>query len=106
MDSFNQWSIGIAKNTIIVYNQYNEVVASKNANTSTLKPSYYYTIYITNGRCYIWVESHVNMPSFIELDIIDQSLMLMNTPKPNCTYGRPTPGHSGRRVEPHRCVFV
>lgn len=103
--NFQQWQINITNNTIVIINTNNQIMASKRANTSPLKSTFQYTIYIKDGHAYIWVEPGYNMPSFIELDIVDPSLLQMNTPQPNKTYGN-VPGRSGRKVEPHRCVFV
>lgn len=103
--NFNQWQVSITNNSYSILNENGRIMASKRANTAPLKSTFQYTIHIQNGQVSIWVEPGYNPPFYIGLDIIDQSLLQLNTPQPNKTYGR-VPGHSGRRIEPHRCVFV
>ena len=102
--NFQNWQFNIG-NGISITNTNGTIMASKNVNTSFFKSTYQYTIYIHAGHVYIWVKSN-NMPCFIELDIIHPSLIHMNTPQPNKTYGRPVPGRSGHQIEPHRCIFI
>ena len=103
---FVNWSIQISKCNILIFNHDGKQMASKRVNTSTLKPTFQYTIFILNGTVSLWVEPGYNPPFYTNIDdVVDDSLSFYNTPVPHRTYGR-TPGHSGRKVEPHRCHFV
>lgn len=103
---FVNWSIQISKGNILIFNHEGKQMASKRVNTSTLKPTFQYTIFILNGTVSLWVEPGYNPPFYTNIDdFVDDSLSFYNTPVPHRTYGR-TPGHSGRKVEPHRCHFV
>lgn len=103
---FQNWQVQISKGNIEILNHNNQLLASKRVNTSSLKPNYHFNIYIVNGSVSLWIESHINMPFYTPIDdFVDDSLSFYNTPVPHQTFGR-TPGHSGRKVEPHRTTFL
>lgn len=105
-DDFVNWSIQISKGSIVILNHNGKKVASKRVNTSSLKSTFQYTIYVTNSKAFIWIEFGYNAPVFTPIDdFVDDSIMFLETPDPHITYGRPIPGHSGRKIDPHRCYF-
>ena len=85
---FRNWKVYIKKGEYGILDENEKTIASKKANTNTLRESYKYTIWIDKGQPLIWVESGYNMPFFISTDKIEKiSKELWNTPRPNLMIG-------------------
>lgn len=107
-DEFANWQIHIHQlnNDIKIFNHKGDLIAYKRARTASLKSNYNYTISIQHGKVFIWIESHINIPFYTPIDdMVHDSVSFLNTPIPHHTFGR-TPGHSGRKVQPHQCHFI
>ena len=100
MRSFKLWIVFIEDNRYGINDENGNMIAYKMANTSPLKMHYKYTIHVQNGVPHIWVEPGINMPFFIELDIVSKiPRELWNTPLPSLMIGnRKMNSHAIERI--------
>ena len=88
VNAFINWLVYIKGNEYGVLDENCNIIASKQANTASLKATFKYTIYILNGNISIWVEPGYNPPFYIGVDLIGIiPPALFNTPKPSHSIG-------------------
>ncbi|HSW76718.1 MAG TPA: hypothetical protein VLG50_06720 [Candidatus Saccharimonadales bacterium] len=96
INDFLNWTIYIGDGEIGI--MHHTKLAYKKCNTSSLNMTDDYIIYIASGVCYLYIQSHINIPTMIELNK-KQTLPIQNTPYPALSVGQYTVNYTHRHFK-------